>query len=120
MDKTSRPLAGDLAKRSNAFRRSSEIGKIIEETKGRRRVLPHHGFATSGLIIPRPRDRWFKSSPRNQFQTQSETAGFFVMYRVYVIENLQGRRYVGLSENTAVRLQQHNNGVSKWTKHRGP
>jgi putative endonuclease len=50
--------------------------------------------------------------------------GFFVNmdkpYRVYVIQNLAGRFYIGLSEDVVVRLQQHNEGVSKWTKQRGP
>ncbi len=40
-------------------------------------------------------------------------------YRVYVLENLEGRRYIGLTEDVANRLRQHNEGVSKWTaKHR--
>ena len=41
-------------------------------------------------------------------------------YRVYVIKNQEGRIYIGLSENIQTRLQQHNDGVSKWTKNRGP
>ncbi|MDQ3545151.1 MAG: GIY-YIG nuclease family protein [Verrucomicrobiota bacterium] len=41
-------------------------------------------------------------------------------YRVYVLLNLQARRYIGLTENLERRLQQHNAGVSKWTKNRGP
>ncbi len=42
------------------------------------------------------------------------------MYRVYVIQNPVGRFYIGISENVEVRLAQHNEGVSKWTKNRGP
>ena len=42
------------------------------------------------------------------------------LYQVYVIQNLEGRFYIGLSENVAVRLQQHNQGESKWTAKRGP
>ena len=40
-------------------------------------------------------------------------------YQVYVIQNPQGSHYIGLSEDVAVRLAQHNSGVSKWTKNRG-
>jgi putative endonuclease len=42
------------------------------------------------------------------------------MYRVYVIENSEGRRYIGLSEDVRHRLEDHNSGVSRWTKYRGP
>jgi putative endonuclease len=41
-------------------------------------------------------------------------------YRVYVIQNPAGRFYIGLSEDVEMRLQQHNEGVSKWTSLRGP
>ena len=41
-------------------------------------------------------------------------------YQVYVLQNLAGKFYIGLSEDVAVRLHQHNNGVSKWTRSRGP
>jgi len=37
------------------------------------------------------------------------------IYRVYVLRNPQGRHYIGVSENTGVRLAQHNSGGSKWT-----
>ena len=43
-----------------------------------------------------------------------------MLYRVYVIENPQGRKYIGLSEDVQVRLNDHNSGVSTWTKYRGP
>ena len=42
------------------------------------------------------------------------------LYQVYVIQNPEGRFYIGLSENVPVRLAQHNAGVSTWTKSRGP
>jgi predicted GIY-YIG superfamily endonuclease len=42
------------------------------------------------------------------------------IYQVYVLQNPNGKFYIGLSENVAVRLQQHNRGVSKWTRNRGP
>ena len=42
------------------------------------------------------------------------------VYQVYVIRNTAGKFYIGLSENVQIRLQQHNQGISKWTRHRGP
>ena len=42
------------------------------------------------------------------------------VHQVYVIRNATGKLYIGLSENVQSRLQQHNQGVSKWTRHRGP
>ena len=41
-------------------------------------------------------------------------------HKVYVIANPSGKLYIGLSEDITVRLQQHNDGVSKWTKGKGP
>ena len=41
-------------------------------------------------------------------------------YRVYVIQNLQGRFYIGLTDDVWRRIEDHNTGVSKWTKFRGP
>ncbi|HVU15444.1 MAG TPA: GIY-YIG nuclease family protein [Candidatus Didemnitutus sp.] len=41
-------------------------------------------------------------------------------YQVYVIINLDGRRYIGISENVAIRLGQHNRGESKWTAKNRP
>jgi predicted GIY-YIG superfamily endonuclease len=73
---------------------------------------------------PAPRDRWFKSSPRNQFYAPAMRRGVFMselkLYQVYVVQNPQGRFYIGLSEHVNVRVQQHNDGRSKWTRHRGP
>ena len=42
------------------------------------------------------------------------------LYQVYVIQNPTGTFYIGLSEDVQIRLQQHNSGVSQWTRHRGP
>jgi putative endonuclease len=42
------------------------------------------------------------------------------VHRVYVLKNAAGRFYVGISEDVAVRLRQHNGGCSKWTKGKGP
>jgi putative endonuclease len=42
------------------------------------------------------------------------------VYQVYVIRNIAGKFYIGLSEDIQIRLRQHNQVVSKWTRHRGP
>jgi len=42
------------------------------------------------------------------------------IYRVYVLENREGRFYIGLSDDVARRVEQHNSGESCWTKGRGP
>ncbi len=42
------------------------------------------------------------------------------VYQVYVVQNAEGRLYIGLSEDVSRRLVDHNSGISKWTKHRGP
>jgi len=39
---------------------------------------------------------------------------------VYVIQNSEGRFYIGMTTDLEERLLDHNNGVSNWTKHRGP
>lgn len=43
-----------------------------------------------------------------------------VTHQIYVIKNSEGRFYIGLSENVSVRVQQHNEGKSRWKKNRGP
>jgi putative endonuclease len=43
-----------------------------------------------------------------------------VFYQVYIIDNAAGKFYIGLSENVQIRLQQHNEGISPWTRNRGP
>ena len=41
-------------------------------------------------------------------------------YQVYILENETGKKYIGLSENVRKRLEQHNEGESKWTAKFGP
>ena len=41
-------------------------------------------------------------------------------YCVYVLRNPGGKHYIGLTEDLAVRLAQHNLGLSTWTSSRGP
>jgi putative endonuclease len=42
-----------------------------------------------------------------------------VTYRIYVIQNREGKFYIGLSDDVARRVEQHNAGQSRWTKRRG-
>ena len=42
------------------------------------------------------------------------------MTYVYILENPQGRRYIGCTTDLEKRLLDHNAGVSTWTRHRGP
>ena len=42
------------------------------------------------------------------------------VHQVYVIRNNAGKFYIGLSEDVSKRREQHNQGISKWTRHRGP
>ncbi|MGD9782729.1 MAG: GIY-YIG nuclease family protein [Kiritimatiellia bacterium] len=42
------------------------------------------------------------------------------MHFVYVIRNAVGRLYVGCTSDVARRLLDHNAGISKWTRSRGP
>jgi predicted GIY-YIG superfamily endonuclease len=41
-------------------------------------------------------------------------------YRVYVLQNPEGRFYIGITDNIRRRLDQHNCGASRWTKDKGP
>jgi putative endonuclease len=41
-------------------------------------------------------------------------------YWVYVLQNLSGIFYIGMTDNMKRRLTDHNTRVSKWTKKRGP
>jgi putative endonuclease len=64
----------------------------------------------------------FKSYPRNQFQpVPRKRDGFFALdYFVYVLRNSADRHYIGFTENVPHRVSQHNDGVSNWTRPRGP
>ncbi len=42
------------------------------------------------------------------------------MYQVYVLINSAGQKYIGLSQDPQTRLFQHNSGISRWTKGKGP
>ena len=38
----------------------------------------------------------------------------------YILQNPEGRFYVGMTTDLDQRVRDHNDGISKWTKHRGP
>ena len=42
------------------------------------------------------------------------------MYQVYILLSESGRTYIGVSADVETRLAQHNSGVSKWTRGKGP
>ncbi|MCF7812840.1 GIY-YIG nuclease family protein [Candidatus Gracilibacteria bacterium] len=41
-------------------------------------------------------------------------------YTVYILSNPQGILYKGITENITRRLEQHNQGKSRWTREKGP
>jgi putative endonuclease len=41
-------------------------------------------------------------------------------YHVYVIQNRDGKFYIGLSDDVDRRINQHNVGDSRWTRRKGP
>jgi putative endonuclease len=41
-------------------------------------------------------------------------------YCVYVLQNREGRFYIGLTDDVARRVAQHNADKSRWTRGRGP
>ena len=43
-----------------------------------------------------------------------------MLYRAYLLRNAAGLRYIGISEDVNRRLDDHNNGKSRWTKSRRP
>ncbi len=41
-------------------------------------------------------------------------------YSVYIVQNSAGRFYTGITDNVERRVEQHNSGVSNWTRNKGP
>jgi predicted GIY-YIG superfamily endonuclease len=41
-------------------------------------------------------------------------------YRVYILQNPKRLRYIGFTEDVAVRVKQHNSGMTPSTRARGP
>ena len=42
------------------------------------------------------------------------------MYQAYILTNRSRRTYIGVSVDPSTRLAQHNTGLSKWTRGKGP
>src|SRR5947208_453370 len=43
-----------------------------------------------------------------------------MLYGVYVIQNREGKFYIGLTDDVGRRINQHNMGGSRWTRGKGP
>jgi hypothetical protein len=70
MDQEQRSLGSSMDERSVVHQRSSQTGEPPEAPKRRSRILPpDRPHSLVRFIIPRLRDRRFKSYPRNHFQT---------------------------------------------------
>ena len=41
-------------------------------------------------------------------------------YHVYVLRNSKGQLYIGSTDNLDKRIQQHQQGETRWTRNRGP
>src|SRR5690348_16431458 len=76
------------------------------------------------FIIPQGGIPGSNPGPATNFTLPNFRQGFFMgaetLYQVYVLQNLDGKFYIGLSEDVVHRVAQHNSGVSKWTRSRGP
>ena len=94
MDSRERTLDIGMAKRRVIAFGSAKIGKPFEAPERRPRIVsPFRSAAFVRVMIPpQRRDRWFKSSPRNQLSAAGA-------YRVYVIQNREGKFYIGLSDD---------------------
>ncbi len=86
-----------------------------------------HNPASAGLLVPpsgiQPPQPWALSVKcgmgPSEFLVISRVSN--KPYFVYVIWSDSSRRfYIGISENLAHRLEQHNAGISKWTSKFGP
>src|SRR5207244_5394819 len=83
LDKGTRPLDNCVAKRRVIAFRSAKTGKPFETTKRRPRTVSScRSAALVRLIIPpQRRDRWFKSSPRNQYSRRNAARAAFLLYQ---------------------------------------
>jgi predicted GIY-YIG superfamily endonuclease len=71
------------------------------------------GSNPTPAIHPPRWDRGFNSRTRCSMRVEKD-------YRVYVIQNALRQFYIGLSDDPERRLEDHNAGISKWTKNKGP
>jgi predicted GIY-YIG superfamily endonuclease len=45
---------------------------------------------------------------------------YTMSYKVYLLKNNCGTRYIGITDNVERRLKDHNDGISRWTASRRP
>ena len=75
--------------------------------KGRGWIFPKDGVETFGLIIPRAGSLVQIQAPQPIYPVLIGRVFVVEGYQVYVIQNSEGRFYIGLSENVETRLIQH-------------
>lgn len=66
------------------------------------------------------RDRWFNLEKNFAQKVNALMQTNSKPYFVYVIQNINLRYYIGISESPETRLKEHNDGISKWTRGKGP
>ncbi len=50
----------------------------------------------------------------------SRRGGKSFMYYIYILENEEGKHYIGYTSHLANRLKKHNTDSSRWTRYKGP
>ncbi len=83
----------------------------------------HNPAVAGSLVQIQPPQPIFKkrTSPKEVlFGFQEVGVESIEGYRVYVLRNAEGRRYIGVTDDVDRRLAQHNQGVSEWTRGKGP
>src|SRR5439155_137489 len=104
LDQGTRSMDDCVAKRQAIAFRSAKTGKPFKATKRRPRIVSScRAAALFMLIIPPP-----KLYPLSLHDALPIFLSFAVTYRVYVIQNREEQFYVGLSEDVARRVEQHN------------
>ena len=43
-----------------------------------------------------------------------------MVHYIYIVESVNGKRYVGVTVDLEERLKKHNHHGGRWTKHKGP
>ena len=89
-------------------------------------LIPRHAFLTAGWSSQAARQahnlKVIGSNPipaTNQ-GPGTKFPGLFCECFFYVIQNPEKRFYIGCTHKVEHRLEQHNAGMSKWTRGRGP
>ena len=123
--------------RESAWKSPPQCRHLDDETEpatGRKKTSPGRqaeGQITSGGAdgkkTGRRKKRWRsirkKTPPKNTakpwFSNRQIYVGFGTVL-TYTLLNSEGRRYIGVSNDVDRRLAQHNQGLSTWTRGRGP